>query len=594
METRRNLAARNAPRPLLKSSAQAHLNMRRRDAAHSLRGAGGRFESAFSNAPIGMALVDMNGRWLHVNNALCRITGHEESSLKTKTLQSFTHPDDIELDLPALRQLLDGEIISYQIEKRCLHAWGQYVWMMITVSLVRDEEGRALYQIMQFQDISERKELAGRLEYLVDHDFLTGLYNRRHFEQELAREVDRAARYGSPGAVLLIDVDNFKTVNDTFGHMAGDDLLKGIAGLLKHRMRHTDILARVGGDEFAVLLPETSGNQATAAADDFVNALDKQATMLANQSIHITASVGVASFDQISETEVLARADAAMYAAKQAGRNRYVVYRPFAADCDQASSRSSEADRMRQAIEGDQFHLYCQPIMDLKTDEAAQYELLLRLPVGEGCEPLAPNSFLYVAERFGIILAIDCWVVRKAIALIGEYERSGRSLTLHVNLSGNSIGDPKLGAFIENALAEGGIDPSCLVFELTETAAIANLPHARAFANRMHRCGCRLALDNFGAGLASFYYLKNYPFDYLKIDGEFIRRLSVNPIDQLVVKAIVCIAQGMGKKTIAEFVTDANAIRLLRDSGVDFAQGYHVGLPRPVAGFLQDPPERTG
>ena len=168
-----------------------------------------------------MALIDMNGRWLHVNNALCRITGYEERELKAKTLQSFTHPDDIEIDVPSLRQLLDGEISSYQIEKRCRHAWGQYVWMMITVSLVRDEENRALYQIMQFQDISERKELAGRLEYLVDHDFLTGLYNRRHFEQELAHEVDRAARYGSPGAVLMIDVDNFKTVNDTFGHMAG-------------------------------------------------------------------------------------------------------------------------------------------------------------------------------------------------------------------------------------------------------------------------------------------------------------------------------------------------------------------------------------
>jgi len=232
--------------------------------------------------------------------------------------------------------------------------------------------------------------------------------------------------------------------------------------------------------------------------------------------------------------------------------------------------------------------------MDLKTDEAAQYELLLRLPAAEGCEPLAPNSFLYVAERFGMIQAIDSWVVRKAIALIREYARFGRSLTLHVNLSGKSIGDPKLAAFIESALANEGIDPSCLVLELTETAAISNLQHARAFADRMHRCGCRLALDNFGAGLASFYYLKNFPFDYLKIDGEFIRRISVDPIDPLVVKAIVCIAQGMGKKTIAEFVTDANAVCLLRESGVDFAQGYHIGLPRPVAGFLQDSPELKG
>jgi diguanylate cyclase (GGDEF)-like protein/PAS domain S-box-containing protein len=594
METRSDIEAGKAAPPLLKSAGRGHLDVHRRIAARSLGPTRGHFEIAFSSAPIGMALIDMNYNWLHVNNALCRMTGHLENELKAKPLRSLTHPEDLDLDVPLLRQLLDGEIISYQIEQRCLHAWGQYIWMVITVSLVRDKEGRALYLIMQFQDISERKELEGRLEYLVDHDFLTGLYNRRHFEQKLTQEVDRAARYGLPGAVLLIDVDGFKTVNDTFGHLAGDDLLKGIAGLLKERMRHTDILARVGGDEFAVLLPQTNATQATAAADDFVKALDKQAAMLANQSIHITASVGVAAFDHISEAELLVRADVAMYAAKQAGRNRYMVYQPFAGDGDQSGARCSEADRMRQAIEGDRFLLYCQPIIDLKTAEAAQYELLLRLPVGEGCEPLAPNSFLYVAERFGMIHAIDSWVVRKAITLIGEYARSGRSLTLHVNLSGKSIGNPKLAAFIENALADEGIDPSCLVFELTETAAISNLPHARAFADRMHRCGCRLALDNFGAGLASFYYLKNFPFDYLKIDGEFIRRISVNPIDQLVVNAIVCIAQGMGKKTIAEFVSDENAVSLLHDSGVDFAQGYHVGLPRPVAGFLQHTPEPKG
>jgi EAL domain-containing protein (putative c-di-GMP-specific phosphodiesterase class I) len=193
-----------------------------------------------------------------------------------------------------------------------------------------------------------------------------------------------------------------------------------------------------------------------------------------------------------------------------------------------------------------------------------------------------------------MILAIDGWVVRKAIALIGECARLGRRLTLNVNLSGKSIGDPELAVFIENALMDSGIDPSCLVFELTETAAIANVPQARAFADRMHRCGCRLALDNFGAGLASFYYLKNFPFDYLKIDGEFIRRLGINPTDQLVVKAIVCIAQGMGQKTIAEFVPDANAVCLLRDSGVDYAQGYYIGLPKPVAELLRHSPEPIG
>ena len=593
METRRNLAATKAPPSLLKTAAHGLLDRHKGDAEPGLKRARGRFETAFSNAPIGMALIDMNGRWLHVNNAFCRITGHEESELKAKNLQSFTHPGDTDIDMPLLQQLINGEISSYQTEKRCRHAWGQFVWMMITVSLVRDEENRALYLIMQFQDISERKELAGRLEYLADHDFLTGLFNRRHFEQELDHEVDRAARYGAPGTVLMIDVDHFKTVNDTFGHMAGDDLLKGVAGLLKHRMRHTDILARVGGDEFAMLLPQTNAAQATAVADDFVKSLDKQAAMLANQSIHITASVGLASFDGISAAEVMARADVAMYGAKQAGRNCFIVYKPLAGDGDQRSLRYSEGDWLRKAIEEDRFLLHCQPIVDLKTQEVSQYELLLRLAGSDDCELLAPSSFLYVAERFGIILEIDAWVVRKAVALIAGYRRLGQNLTVNVNLSGKSIGDPKLVEFIKKTVVEGGIDPSCLVFELSETAAIAHLPQARAFADQMHHCGCRLALDNFGAGLASFYYLKNFPFDYLKIDGEFIRRLTVNPVDQLVVKAIVCIAQGMGKKTIAESVADPDTICLLRDSGVDYAQGYHIGPPKPVAEFLQHFPELT-
>jgi diguanylate cyclase (GGDEF)-like protein len=439
---------------------------------------------------------------------------------------------------------------------------------------------------VQVQDISERKVLAGRLEDLVDHDFLTGLFNRRHFEQELAQEIERTSRYGSPGAVLLIDLDNFKSVNDTFGHMAGDDLLKGIAGSLKHRIRHTDTLARVGGDEFAVLLPQTSEEQAKAVAADFVKALDKQTAVLANQSVHITASMGVASLENFSNSEVLEHADIAMYGAKQAGRNCFVVYHPLPVEPHRDAFRCSEADRMRQALEENQFVLYCQPILNLKTNEVSQYELLLRLPDVKGCEPLTPNSFLYIAERYGLISAIDLWVVHNAIARIAAYKRAGQRLTLSVNLSGKSIGDPNLAESIENALAEGGIDHSCLVFEITETAAVANLQQARAFADQMHRHGCGLALDNFGSGLASFYYLKNFPFDYLKIDGEFIRGLNVNPVDQLVVQAIVGIAQGMGKKTVAEFVADPASVCLLRESGVDYAQGYHIGLPLPLADVL--------
>jgi diguanylate cyclase (GGDEF)-like protein/PAS domain S-box-containing protein len=542
-----------------------------------------RFESAFGNAPIGMALVDLDGCWFQVNDALCRITGYSECELRTKTLRSLTHPDDLDLDGPFLRQLLAGQIPSYQVEKRYHHLWGHFFWVQETVSLVRGRDGQALYLIIQIQDISERKELARRLEFLVDHDFLTGLFNRRHFEQALEQEVERAARYGAPGAVLLIDLDNFKEVNDSFGHMAGDDLLKGIGGLLRHRMRHTDTLARVGGDEFAILLPQTGAEQAQIVAGEFVKSLGRQTAVLAHQSIRITASMGVALFDGLGSMDVLAHADIAMYEAKQAGRNRFVLFQPDkSAERDPETTPHNEIERIRQAIQKEQFVIFWQPILDLETMKISQYEILLRLPGIEDYEPLLPGTFLYIAERFGLIMAIDAWVVRKAIALIAAHSQAGRKLVLHVNLSGKSICDPKFVEIVDEALVEGGIDPSCLVLEITETAAIANLEQARVFADRLRSRGCLLALDDFGAGFASFFYLKNFPFDYLKIDGEFIRDLSANPVDRLVVQAIVGIVKGMGKRTIAEFVGDAETARLLRESGVDYAQGYHVGRPLPV------------
>jgi len=546
-----------------------------------------RFESAFDNAPIGMALIAMDDRWLQVNDAMCRITGHTEKELKATTLREITHPDDLDLDARSVEQLLAGQVVSYQVEKRYHHAWGHYVWVQVTSSLVRDANRSPLYIVTQVQDISERKELAGRLEYIVDHDFLTGLLNRRHFEHELARETERAARYGISGAVLLIDLDNFKNVNDAFGHRAGDDVLRGVAGLLKHRLRQTDVVARLGGDEFAALLTQTDADRVQIVADEVVKALSRETAVLADQSIHITASVGVAMFDGLTDVEALAYADLAMYEAKEAGRNRFAMYRPQKGGRKLLSERHVEAERIRQALEEDRLLLYCQPILDLGTNAICQHELLLRLPDEEKGVPLPPSVFLYAAERSGVIRGIDSWVARKAIALIADHARMGRELVLNVNLSGKSIGDPTLATAIECALAETGIDPGRLILELTETAAISNIEDAKAFAIRLHARGCRFALDDFGAGFGSFYYLKNFPFDYLKIDGDFIRDLAMSPMNQLLVSAIVGIARGMGKQTIAEFVADEETIGLLRTIGVDLAQGYHIGVPKPVSEVLQ-------
>jgi EAL domain-containing protein (putative c-di-GMP-specific phosphodiesterase class I) len=355
---------------------------------------------------------------------------------------------------------------------------------------------------------------------------------------------------------------------------------------VRQRIRQTDLLARIGGDEFAVLLPQTDADQAQVAADGIVKAMGRHVAVLGDKSIRVTASVGLAMFGDLSAVEVLACADIAMYEAKQAGRNRFALYSPGRGRRERVSARLLEAEHLRTALEEDRLLLYGQPILDLRENEIRQYEVLLRLRDEEGGEPLTPSAFLYVAERFGLIQAIDGWVVRKAIELIAEHERAGRRLVLHVNLSGKSIGDPKVAALTESALAEAGIDPSRLVLELTETAAIANIEEAKAFAHRLRARGCQLALDDFGAGFGSFYYLKNLPFDYFKIDGDFIRGITGSPMDQLVVQAIVGIARGMGKKTIAEFVTDDETQHLLERVGVDYTQGYHVGRPRPLRDVL--------
>ena len=273
-----------------------------------------------------------------------------------------------------------------------------------------------------------------------------------------------------------------------------------------------------------------------------------------------------------------------MYEAKETGRNRFAVYRPVKGE--RVSARLAEAERIRRALEENTLLLYGQPVLDFQTNKLHNYELLVRLPGDNGGEPLLPSAFLYVAERFGLIQAVDAWVVRSAIRLIADHERAGRRLALSVNLSGKSICDPKVATGIDSALDEAAIDPGRLIFELTETATIGHIEQARTFATRFRRRGCQFALDDFGAGFGSFYYLKNFPFDYIKIDGGFIRELTSNPMDQLVVRAIVSIAQGLAKKTVAEFVGDQETSSQLRKLGVDCAQGYYIGEPQPVGEVL--------
>ena len=540
-----------------------------------------RFRRAFDDAPIGMAVSTLEGKFLEVNQALCAITGYPPHELAGRTFSEITHPDDLDADFVVMWGLVSGEIDSSADEKRYLRADDSVVWVARSVTLVRDADGKPLHYLDQIQDITERRHFEGELRHLADHDPLTGLLNRRRFEQELDRHVAEVDRYGARGALIVFDLDHFKDVNDALGHPAGDELILSVAALLQDRLRESDLLARLGGDEFAVLLPHADGEDAAHVAATLVQAVREEARVgSAARPQRITTSVGVATIGRsgASGAQLLIDADLAMYDAKEAGGNRYAMAGPGSASAERVRGRVSWLQRVRSALDDDGFVLHAQPIRDLRSGEVSQHELLLRMLGDEG-ELIAPGLFLPLAERSGLAPHIDRWVAGRAIELLAS-DPAGH-VALEVNLSGASLNDTELLHVIETEIKRCDVDPRRLIFEITETAAVANIPLARRFAERLSQLGCRFALDDFGAGFGSFYYLKHLPFDYLKIDGEFVSGCLGNRTDQLVIEAVVRIAQGLGKETIAEFVSDPQLEQFMRAQGVDHAQGFHVG--RPVA-----------
>ncbi|MGO9901190.1 MAG: PAS domain S-box protein [Solirubrobacteraceae bacterium] len=559
-----------------------------RAAALQLRAAEERFRSAFENAPIGMALSDLEGSYLQVNNALCEITGYTREQLCATSVWAITHPEDVAADRELFNRLLAGEIEQYSREQRYVRCTGQVVWGSLYATVLRDREGQPLQLLSQILDITERRMLETQLRHLADHDPLTGLLNRRGLEAALQQHGARVSRYGDRGALLVMDIDHFKKVNDTLGHSAGDQLIVSIARLLAQDLRASDTIARLGGDEFAILLPEADEAAAEQVAAKIVTDVRENTIMLDGRKPgRVTASVGVTLFHQGvgGAEDALVNADLAMYDAKEAGRDQVQLYAADRHDRAKMKTRLEWIERIRATIREDRFVFHAQPIVDLRTGAVCQYELLLRMRVDSG-ECILPGTFLHIAERYDLVQELDRWVTGKAIEILGQQAAIGRELVLEVNLSGKSLGDGELLELIENELLRSGVPPSSLIFEVTETAAVANIQTARQFADRLTELGCRFALDDFGAGFDGFYHLEHLPFDFLKIDGEFIRNCIRNRTDQLVIESLASVARGLGKQTIAEFVEDRETESFLRRQGVDLAQGYHVGRPVPVAEIL--------
>lgn len=435
--------------------------------------------------------------------------------------------------------------------------------------------------------LAEAEKTEAELRYIADHDSLTGLLDRRRFRAELDQYVSFTARYGGQGAVMIIDIDGLKGVNDLLGHHAGDNLIRQIAGIMRERVRATDIVARLSGDEFAVLMPQTDTAGALQLGEDLRAQVADNASP-APDAANVTVSVGITMFHskrELGAEAVLIAADQAMYQAKEEGRNRIALFQ----DPDEPSRRprrgQTTSARIRDALTHDRLTLHTQPIRSLSSGGIERYELLLRM-TGDNGQLLPAASFIEIAERAGMIQELDRWVVSRALELLGERERVGKPVSLHVNLSGASITDISVLEFIERRLDEGGADPSRFTFEITETAKVYDYEAAAGFADRLTEFGCQVAIDDYGAGFGPFHYLKKIPFDVIKIDGSFIRDMPRSDADQLTVQAIVQIAHGLGKATIAEYVQDDATTQMLREFGVDMAQGFHLGRPMDAAEAL--------
>lgn len=549
----------------------------------ALRDSEERFRTAFGSAPIGLGLVNQDCRWMQVNHPLCEMLGFSEDELMDMQVRQLVHPDDMETALSYIAQINRGELRSFQMEQRWFHKFGHVVWTQVGVSYVDASDERQNYYVVHVQDITERKRVENQLIHLANYDPLTELFNRRRFQEELERKLADAARYGSHGALLFIDLDQFKYINDSLGHQAGDRMLRSLAKLLRSQLRESDSIARLGGDEFAVLLPHADGRQAETVAHKLLESLRRHVEIINGRPVGITGSMGIALFPEHGRTaeELLAYADMAMYRVKEIGRNSFTLYSPDETMRLQWESKLTWERQILEALENDGFILYQQPILCLANGEVARSEALLRMK-GENGEIIAPGSFLPVAERFGQIHAIDRWVVREAIHQIARRQYKEPGFCLEVNLSGKAFADPELLPMIQKEIEATGIDPSWLVLEITETAACTDTVLGREFVTTLREMGCRFALDDFGSGFSSFSYLKHLPVDYLKIDGAFIRNLARDPVDQELVRAMVQVARGLGRKTIAEWVEDADTLALLRTLGVDYAQGYHIGHPVPM------------
>jgi diguanylate cyclase (GGDEF)-like protein/PAS domain S-box-containing protein len=554
----------------------------RKRTEEALREAEESFRRSFEDAAIGMALVASNGRFLRTNRSLGELLGYREVELLGKTFQDITHPDDLDADLDQVRRMLVGEIRTYQMEKRYFHKEGHVVWVLLSVSLVHDEEGDPLYFVSQIQDISERKVLEERLEHRAFHDCLTELPNRHLFMDRLGQALSRTRRRHKQVAVLFMDLDRFKVVNDSLGHEVGDLLLTVVAQRLRRCLRPEDTLARFGGDEFVVMIDAVDDPaQAVQVAERITEEL-RSPFIIEGRDLYVIASIGISLGDARTRDpdDLLREADTAMYRAKDEGGD-FRVFNP--AMYERAFRRLEVENDLRRAIEQEEFVVHYQPIVDLQTGELWGMEALVRWDHPER-GLLEPSEFVPVAEQSGLVIPMGEQILREACFRAKEWQEENPripSLVMSVNLSASQLSRLDLADTVERVLGETGLEGNRLILDVTETVYVKVLAGNTAILDRLRGLGVRFSIDDFGTGYSSLSYLRRLPADAIKIDQYFVRGLGENVEDKAVVRMIIELAHTLGLEVIAEGVETEEQADLLKEMGCDFAQGYHFSKPFP-------------
>ena len=550
-----------------------------------------KFRSTFENAAVGIAQLDADGRIKDANSALCDILNYNFTVLSQLRYNQLIHPEDSNIFIEE-RGILDKGLSERVSFKQRLHRIdNSVIWVQTTMSRFEWGNPREIRYICIIEDVSEQERLSVELSYQARHDNLTGLINRRAFDGYLSESLLKARSENFVHCLCFIDLDQFKVINDTLGHFAGDQLLLQVTQLFSRQLRKSDLLARLGGDEFGLILDCCEPEQAIKTAESLRNSLSEFPFSWDGRAFNIGCSIGITPImaSSTDEASLLQAADSACHMAKEQGRNRVIL--TYQGDKELAARRVQMEwiERIRRAIETDSLYLDAQRIVSLTSDQHTHIEVLVRM-IGDNNEIIPPGAFIPAAERFNLVHLLDRWVIEKVCSHLQRYPLELNGLDVcHINISGKSFDQDDFTDFTLKTMARYNIPANKLCFEITETAAVSNLNVVRNFMEKLRELGSSFALDDFGAGLSSFAYLKQFPVQYLKIDGAFVRNMANDKTDKAMVRAISDIGKTLGKIIVAEFVEDEHALKCLQDMGVEFAQGYHLHKPERLDGVVNKP-----